>query len=95
MIKTSRWIDFWVMLILMAGLLTVWGPASPGQPVAARPGVMWEYKTDFAPTREPNDELLNRRGQERWELVAVLDDPINRGDGLTHLRYVFKRLKKS
>jgi len=93
-IKTNRWIGFPVLLILMAGLLTLWGPASPGQPVAGRPGVMWEYKTDYGPTIESNDELLNRWGREGWELVAVLDDNIARGD-LRTLRYVFKRPKKS
>jgi hypothetical protein len=87
--RSNRWIGLTVMFVLVAGLLTVWGSASPGQPPASKTGVIWEYKTDYGPNRQSNDELLNKLGQEGWELVAVGDDP--RG----FVRYVFKRPRRS
>ena len=82
----NRRIGFAALFSLTAGLMTVSSVSSSGQTPVAKPGPAWEYKTEFGNIRQTNDDLLNKAGQERWELVAVGDDPWKR------VRYVFKRL---
>jgi hypothetical protein len=86
--KPDRWSAAALTVALLVGLLAVWNPASPGQAPEAKPAVGWEYKTFFGPTRQGSDEVLNRLGEDGWELVAIGDDP----RGL--VRYVLKRPKR-
>jgi hypothetical protein len=77
--RTNRWMGMVAAACVMAGLLVLWNPASPGQAPAARPG--WEYKTfqgNIVGANSPLQEL----GQQGWELCGV--EP-----GL----YIFKRPK--
>ncbi len=86
--RSNRWVIFVTLVVSGAGLLALGNATSNGQAPAAKPGVIWEYQTQFGPNRQANDDLLNRAGQEGWELVAVGDDPREL------VRYTFKRPKQ-
>ncbi len=88
--RSNGWMGFGAVAGLGLGLLALGNPKSNGQAPEVKPGVVWEYRTIFEHTghsRQNNDELLNRAGQEGWELVAV-------GEGsLGQVRCTFKRPK--
>jgi hypothetical protein len=74
-------------VVLMVGMLTVWGATSPGQPPAGRPAA-WEY-TYMNGGNGDNREGLNKLGAQGWEMVSAYQT-----DPLRSVVYVFKRAKQ-
>ena len=85
--KSIRWMN----LAMAAGLLAYWSPNSPGQAPSEKPRVVWEYKTLSSPKLADNDEMLNKLGQQGWELVLVAPSASSPGSQ----GWVFKRAKPS
>jgi hypothetical protein len=85
--RSNRSIGVAAAIGLLIGALTFWTPATPGQAPALRPGVIWEYKLwYFGPNSGDHTEMLNKLGQDGWELAEVDNGP-------QESTYVFKRPK--
>jgi hypothetical protein len=85
--KSKDWGRVAVAASLLVGLITIWISASPGQPPATKPGVVWEYKLHYAGNEDPLPSL-NKWGLEGWELVTAYNT-----DPQRPVVYVFKRAK--
>jgi hypothetical protein len=82
----SRWIPFAAMFVLViAGALSLWSPASPGQAPDKPAVVTWGYKTVIGTSTQPNDDELNRLGKDGWELFMMQQE------GNSQVRFVFRR----
>jgi hypothetical protein len=89
--RSNRWMGIVAAGGLLLGLLSFWGPMSPGQAPAARLGVAWEYKTAFLNSGGDPQESLNilgnQLGRQGWELVTIVEHD-------RELLCVFKRVKQ-
>jgi hypothetical protein len=82
--RSNRWMGLFVAACVVAGLLILWNPESPGQAPAARAATAWEYET-FRGNIVGANSPLKELGQQGWELCGVL--PVDQVDAL----YIFKR----
>ncbi len=88
--------------VVLFGILILAAVANMAQTL--RPGdtmQLWEYRTEAirAETRRdttPADAMLNARGQQGWELVAMTRREVRVDDTLhTETIYTFKRLART
>lgn len=86
--RTNPWTGVAVTIGLLAALLAIWNPSSPGQAPAAQPGVQWEYKLHYA-GNEDHLEPINQLGLQGWEMVTAYNT-----DPQSPVVYVFKRAKQ-
>ena len=82
--RANRWPGLVAAAFLLAGLLVLWNPSSPGQAPAVPAGTVWEYET-FQGNIRGVGEPLKELGQHGWELCVF-----NPGEDL----YIFKRPKR-
>ena len=85
--RSGRWAYMAMAAGLVAGMLALANSRGLAQQQAAKPGVIWEYKTFYWGGGDPTPSL-NDLGKQGWELVAV------RGYGdenPSQTLYVFKR----
>jgi hypothetical protein len=81
--KTNRWLGFAAVSVLLVGMATVWGTASPGQPPVPQPqqAPAWEYQ--FVETQyyvNDYEKAFNDMGKKGWEYCDIrqfrkVDDP--------------------
>lgn len=67
--KTNRLTDFVAMAALLVGILTVWGPVSPGQaPAPQQQQAAWEYKfVEYGPFPADFEKPFHDMGKKGWE----------------------------
>lgn len=76
--KTNHWIGFAAISILMVGLLTVWGPASPGQVPVARSGASPRTVAQADETEEERGTAaIEKSSGNLWATITVRS-PIER-----------------
>jgi hypothetical protein len=74
--KTNRGMAFVAASVLLVGVLTVWGPASPGQPPAPpqqRQAPAWEYQFVEPAQGYENDyeKAFDDMGKKGWEYCEI------------------------